>query len=608
MYRMSSLNRVKSNAQKRAVEKVEALHLRIKVRRLNNLLHSQEYEDEDTDSSNSGGECGSDSEEYNYNDSVDDKQNNCVDSGDGDVDNNVDDIGYDGDGDDNGSQDDDRDNDRDDNGSEDDEDGGGGGGDSGGESSDDNDLMDDNGDRNAYVFDFLQDWSLWGVSASKVDDLLKGLKPIFPILPKSRRTLLHTPAKANLEEMGEGLFWYKGIQANVVQRFTPATFQINNAITMDVGIDALDLFKAAKVKFWAILGNFAGGDNEPFIIAIFKGEDDPPLEGFLQRFIAEIQHLITNGVVQYGQHRPFVMRHFVCDAVARQYLKRIKNHNSLSGCEKCTVLGFRYRGRTVFLNINAPLRTDEDFRLRRDEDHHNGDIEIETPLEQINISMVSQFRLDTLHLVDIGVFKRWLMFLLGKYGANPRVLSNAEKAEISERITILTPSFPKEFSRRPRPLKYFSKYTATEFRRMLRYDGLILFRNLDEDIYYDFLLLFCGIFILSDTSLLQRLGNIANECLRKFVAHSAQLFGAHFVVYNVHNLIHLSRECEIAGALHEFSAYKFENYLGVIKRFLLSTYKPLEQLYNRDKERNGRLIKNLRVKTVPDGEAILSGR
>ncbi|KAE8740382.1 hypothetical protein FOCC_FOCC014120 [Frankliniella occidentalis] len=103
-----------------------------------------------------------------------------------------------------------------------------------------------------------------------------------------------------------------------------------------------------------------------------------------------------------------------------------------------------------------------------------------------------------------------------------------------------------------------------------------------------------------------RLCNFANECLQQFIAHSAQLLGAHFVVYNVHNLIHLHSECLNGGTLNNFSAYKFENYLGVIKRYLLSTYKPLAQIYNRDLERNGRLIQKLRSTAVPDGEVVLT--
>lgn len=67
------------------------------------------------------------------------------------------------------------------------------------------------------------------------------------------------------------------------------------------------------------------------------------------------------------------------------------------------------------------------------------------------------------------------------------------------------------------------------------------------------------------------------------------IWGAHFPSYNVHALSHLVEECRQHGALDTFSAYPYENYLGVLKSLLRSKYKPLEQLVNRDRERNGLL-------------------
>lgn len=44
----------------------------------------------------------------------------------------------------------------------------------------------------------------------------------------------------------------------------------------------------------------------------------------------------------------------------------------------------------LFLNSNAPLRTDENFNNRIQEDHHTR----VSPFESIQLSMVSQFPLD----------------------------------------------------------------------------------------------------------------------------------------------------------------------------------------------------------------------
>lgn len=50
---------------------------------------------------------------------------------------------------------------------------------------------------------------------------------------------------------------------------------------------------------------------------------------------------------------------------------------------------------------NCPLRTDESFRSKSDEDHHK----IETPLVNLPINLIEDFIVaDSLHLFDLGNF------------------------------------------------------------------------------------------------------------------------------------------------------------------------------------------------------------
>lgn len=111
------------------------------------------------------------------------------------------------------------------------------------------------------------------------------------------------------------------------------------------------------------------------------------------------------------------------------------------------------------------------------------------------------------------------------------------------------------------------------------------------NIFQCFLLLHCAIYILCIHDLCQRSNEIANYLLRKFVKQSAQSFGHEFVVYNVHSLIHLAEECHNRDTLDSFSSFPYENFLGVIKSHLRSTYRPLQQLANKDMETQGALIK-----------------
>lgn len=62
------------------------------------------------------------------------------------------------------------------------------------------------------------------------------------------------------------------------------------------------------------------------------------------------------------------------------------------------------------------------------------------------------------------------------------------------------------------------------------------------------------------------------------------------MVYNVYSLVHLSKECRNRGTLDSFSAFPYENFLGVIKSQLRSTHRSLQQLANKDMETQGALV------------------
>ena len=60
--------------------------------------------------------------------------------------------------------------------------------------------------------------------------------------------------------------------------------------------------------------------------------------------------------------------------------------------------------RMTFSEIDAPLRTDENYRNRVNREHHTG----RTPLKDLQVNLVAQFPLDYLHLVDLGCTKKIL--------------------------------------------------------------------------------------------------------------------------------------------------------------------------------------------------------
>lgn len=160
-------------------------------------------------------------------------------------------------------------------------------------------------------------------------------------------------------------------------------------------------------------------------------------------------------------------------------------------------------------------------------------------------------------------------------------------AQISAELLVGKTTCPQDFNRKPRNFNDLKYYKATEFRRLLLYDGIVVFKDqLNKNIYKHFLLLHCAIFVLSSPYLIQTFHHYAEQFLKIFISHSVKIYGQKFVVYNVHSLSHLAEECYLNGHLESFSAFVFENKLKSLKFSLKSGYKPLQQAAYRDIENN----------------------
>lgn len=137
---------------------------------------------------------------------------------------------------------------------------------------------------------------------------------------------------------------------------------------------------------------------------------------------------------------------------------------------------------------------DESFRNRENPYHHVGN----SILEDIGIDMVSQFRLDALHLVYLGVVKRMLHFLISV--RSQCILPDAIVIQINNMLHDIIACFPMEFSRKPRSLGVRNKrekWKGSEFRRFILYDCIYVLKDhVPTNVFQCFLLLHCAIYIL----------------------------------------------------------------------------------------------------------------
>ncbi|CAL8141491.1 unnamed protein product [Orchesella dallaii] len=317
------------------------------------------------------------------------------------------------------------------------------------------------------------------------------------------------------------------------------------------------------------------------MIGLYFGDKKPSNLEFLQEFIADCKEMETNGLTVDDKIYYFRLSKILADAPARSFLKAVKNHNSYYGCERCNQRG-EWSGRVVFNCNSSVLRTDSSFRSKRDIAHHNGD----SIFLELDIDMVSQFPLDYLHLVCLGVVRKVLrQWVKGKL---PHKLRHSDVDTISKRLLSFRKHFPNDFQRKPRSLFEVDHFKGTEFRTFLLYTGFpALISVLSTEKFKHFMYLHSAIFILLSKYCTNEWWNqLANKLLCKFIRVSIELYGREFVTYNVHSLSHLSSDCLEHGSLDKCSTFKFENFMQKLKRMVRSHSSQLEQVANRLAEKD----------------------
>lgn len=431
----------------------------------------------------------------------------------------------------------------------------------------------------------LCSWALtFGVSLVALTALLGLLRLHHPDLPKDARTLLKTEAKFSIGRKCEGLYYYIGILSSFKEKLHQAFQSFENGCTfkLQINIDGLPLFKSSGIQVWPIIGRLLSFPNkEPAVIALFSGPHKPkPAEVFLEDFVAELKEL-ESGIDFEGKQIFVQLDSVICDTPARAFVKNIKSHNGYFGCDKCVQQGEYVCGRMTFPLDSYPLRTDESFAQRKDEEHHQGP----NPFQGLNVGMVSQFPGDYMHSVCLGVVRKLVNIWLR--GALRFRLPASIVNRLSDSLTGLRKYIPLEFARKPRTLRDVDRWKATEFRMFLLYIGpVILPVYLDTNIYQNFMLLFCSIAILVSPTLSSLHWQYADTLLKMFVTHFGQIYGKEALVYNVHSLVHLAQDVRQHGCLDNFSAFPYENHLQKLKKLVRKPERPLAQIVRRLSERN----------------------
>ena len=401
----------------------------------------------------------------------------------------------------------------------------------------------------------LADWAVkFNVSHKALQSLLQILCKVFPSLPQDPRTILSTQRTYLLKPIGSGHYYHFGIGKSICDAFKRANEKpIGSVISLHINIDGLPLFKSTKQQLWPILLKIDQQKvNTPFVVGLYAGNNKPEsLEIYLDDFIEEMKLLFANGIKLYEQEYSVKILCFICDAPARFFIKKTKGHNAYFGCDKCCQKGV-WKEKVVFPETDNMLRTDENFKEMID--HHNGPSI--TPLSDLQIALVTQFVLDPMHLVHLGVTRRLIRLWMKAPRQSVCRLSSSHLSQISKTLLSFHEFLPREFARKCRSLEEVDRWKATELRQFVLYSGVVALKNyVSSPLYQHFLLYFVGIFCLSSPTLYLTHCDYANSLLVLFVKNFGNFYGNNMLVYNVHCLIHLAADVKRFGPLDSFSAF-----------------------------------------------------
>lgn len=434
----------------------------------------------------------------------------------------------------------------------------------------------------------LSEWaSEFSIRHTALAVLLDLLREDYQFLPKDPRTLLKTAR--NVQEIAGGLYHHFGVSTSILQiletLLLTRTLDVEE-IALQINIDGLPLFKSSSQQFWPILGRITIPlVTDPFIIGIFCGNSKPGnLDEYFHDFVEEMLELEANGmfVKMLNKRLPIRISCIICDAPARSLVKQIKGHSGYHGCDKCVQKG-EWVGKMTFPTTDSPLRGNIQFDEMADENHHTGS----SPLRVLSLGMVTQFPLDYMHLVCLGVMKRLLaLWMRGPIANKCRIGANIVNL-ISEGLLVARNFLLREFLRKGRSLREVDRWKATEFRQFLLYTGpVVLLGKLSQDKYNHFLLFFVGIYCLSSESYVNTHCEYAKKIIILFVEQFGALYGRDMLVYNVHCLVHLADDVKLFGPLDNFSAFPFECFLGKLKKLVRQPKFPLQQVIRRLSERS----------------------
>ncbi len=397
-------------------------------------------------------------------------------------------------------------------------------------------------------------------------------------VPVDYRTLLKTPISPIPSYVAPGSYIHVGVHRALYQLMSEARTATFVTIKMQFFIDGLSISKSTNDTAWIIMMNIRNASKKrlvPKVIGVYYGMAQPfNFNEFLWPFVMELLDILDTGVTFNGSvYNPQILN-FVLDAKARVACKAVKSINGYEGCDVCLVVGDSIDDRMAYLDLEADIRNDKDYRARIYQDYHH----MESVLELLPIDMINAFPLDYLHCVLLGV----VYWILGYIRNTPQVLSTRDYDTIRNRIDQFEKTRPVEFQHNLRSfIDDLGHMKGTEFRQYLLFVAPLLFKGIiDDEKIGNFLKVHIASIIFGHKRF-DKYYNEADELMRMFIQEFAEIYHPRHVVYVFHSLCHMKKFVDQYGPWDNFSTFEYESYNSTVKNLLKSNVMPLTQLTNR---------------------------
>lgn len=274
------------------------------------------------------------------------------------------------------------------------------------------------------------------------------------------------------------------------------------------------------------------------------------------------------------------------------YFAGTKGHTGYCACTFCHQVGVRierlgFRPYAAFEATIARARTDFELRNQIDMDHQVS----RSPFLDCKmiLNMVLQFPIDVMHSLDLGVMLKLLELLIRLKKLN---VESADK--LLEEMKSLMPS---DFSRRPRSLNMLSDFKANELRQIAVYLGLVIVKEFcsDQPKIQNFLQFFVAYrLVLGENGMVnQENRRLSFVLFSNFVRTFKEQYGEANLSFNVHSCLHVPECVDVHGPADQFSAYMFENFYQMLRKWIRKPSHYFEQIHSRWSETGGAALKKM---------------